>query len=125
MQDEVIELAAPYNSELEEFKLTNDEHKFNCYMNAIIQVLWHVRTLRESITKYSMIEQSNRNHEPYQVLNCLQQLFAEAFEKQKKPIHDFPVLHGDRLRFELFKYYYGSKSEFDLFNKADSSELIQ
>jgi len=38
---------------------------------------------------------------------------------------DFPLLKVDKLRFEIFKYFYGTHIEFDLYKKADSSEFFQ
>jgi hypothetical protein len=35
-----------------------------------------------------------------------------------------PLLFTDKLRFEIFKYFYG-QSEFDVYTKADSSEFMQ
>lgn len=35
------------------------------------------------------------------------------------------MLNVDKLRFELFKFYYATQNEFDLHKKADSSELLQ
>lgn len=47
------------------------------------------------------------------------------FKKQNK-IKD-PLISPDSLRREIFKYYYATQNpeKFDLFKKADASELLQ
>ena len=38
---------------------------------------------------------------------------------------DYPKIKPDRLRVELFKYYYNTELVFDLYKKADTTEFFQ
>ena len=35
-----------------------------------------------------------------------------------------PLILSDKLRFEVFKYFYATQYQFDIFKKADSSEFL-
>ena len=37
--------------DLDQFTMTNESHQYNCFMNAIIQIMWHVNPLREAVLK--------------------------------------------------------------------------
>ena len=40
---------AKYDSKLIEFGLVNNRNQFNCFANSVLQIIWHVEVLKDSI----------------------------------------------------------------------------
>ena len=38
---------------------------------------------------------------------------------------EHPVVKADRLRYEVYKYYYLAQRDFELYKKSDASEFMQ
>ena len=68
----------------------------------------------------------------YKLINHVLTLFAES-SKQIDAISksgytsgaDHPVIKADRLRYEVYKYYYLTQRDFELYKKSDASEFMQ
>ena len=39
-----------------DFLLTNEPNQFNCFMNSIIQVMWHCSTIKDSIQMFAQMQ---------------------------------------------------------------------
>jgi len=53
-----------FNPDIVEFKLINNPktNQLNCFLNSVIQVIWHVDILRQVINKFLDV---NLNDKPY------------------------------------------------------------
>ena len=67
----IDEMPSPYDMNHPEFRLNNDNNKLNCYANAILQVLWNVTALKESIELYARIKPSEKNSKEYRIMDCI------------------------------------------------------
>ena len=110
-----------------EFGLVNNRNQFNCYINSILQIIWHVEVLKDSIHIFSQLGRKENTPE-YNVIECIQRVFEDAYNQhhevgQKK----IPVINADNLRVQTFKFFYAEQDpeKFDLYKKADSSEFLQ
>jgi hypothetical protein len=100
------------------FKLVN-EHKpnqLNCFMNAIIQAVWNIDSLRGAVVEFTKKTQALTAGPPeFMLVREVQNLFHQANQDHKalqaklvdqKAVSDVPILNANNLRKELFKYYY-------------------
>ena len=58
----------------------------------------------------------------------LQEIFNQADKENEQLKYsqsdEAPLILSDKLRFEVFKYFYATQYQFDIFKKADSSEFL-
>jgi len=73
---------AEFNPDEIEFKLTNKDVQFNCYMNTIIQLMWHVPTLQNGIIEYTKVADDVKlRTREFELLDCIRELFSNVHEK--------------------------------------------
>lgn len=142
MDASIKEIVAKYDPQFNpEIRLDNSNNKLNCFVNSVVQVFWHVRALRESLEMLNGVR-GNETGIEWQIVECLlvshlfwltpsQDLFEQAVQKNTNEItvaeheQQRPLLSPDRLRLRIFEYKYNAGNQFDLFKKADCSELMQ
>lgn len=74
-----------------DFKLTNEPTQFNCFMNSIVQAVWHCKPANDALKEVKEWRQQTitnvggnvraqdiRNRKEYQLVAHLQGLFEEA-----------------------------------------------
>jgi len=78
---EAVEQYAAYDPSEPEFRLTNSHNQFNCFVNAIVQIIWHVDTLKSSVEEFARLSMKLKDGKPeFKVIMCLQTLFSEAIK---------------------------------------------
>lgn len=72
MESIIKEVIAPYNPKYNpEFRLDNSNNKLNCFMNSVLQIVWNVRALKESIEIYNQIDTDNQTSVEYRIVDCV------------------------------------------------------
>ncbi|CDW73817.1 ubiquitin carboxyl-terminal hydrolase-related protein [Stylonychia lemnae] len=101
------------------FGLKNEDGQYNCYMNVVVQVLWHLDSVRKALIDFSKVELNHlKDFREYKFLQELQALFRQLQEDQSTD--SFSI---NCMRRELFKLFY-EEQLFEVNQKGDSSEAL-
>ena len=114
-----------------DFVLSNKPIEYNCYLNSIVQAVWHTKGIANTLLSFK-----DNSSDEAKVVQALIDLFTEAKEQNKaiqlsldpKVESSFkpPELKPDAIRVELFKQFYATQNpeKFDLYKKADAGEFL-
>lgn len=43
-------------SEMTDFVLTNNRNQLNCFINSMLQIIWHIKPLKSTIEQYAKVK---------------------------------------------------------------------
>ncbi|KAL9653871.1 hypothetical protein ABK040_012931 [Willaertia magna] len=99
--------------------LVNQQGQYNCFINVVIQILWHLKTFREIFLKLPDDLENHIHENPDSCVYCsLKNLFTHFQYSEENH------LVSDILRKSLSITYYGKK-KFQLSEMDDASEAFQ
>lgn len=131
-----------FNPKTPHFVLVNSykHNQLNCFMNAVLQCIWNIQPLKQSVMEFVQLAFDDKNMTAEQrLLVEIQLLFNDAAQQnilKKESMQsqrmsevevEWPLLDANDLRRELFKHYYCEQQieKFGLYAKADAAEFMQ
>ena len=68
-QDSTLKTSiSSYSSQLDEFGLSNRDGEFNCFLNVVLQALWHSEPFRKKLLEFKLIS-SNPKFKEYKLIS--------------------------------------------------------
>ncbi len=109
---------------VKEFGLKNMAGDLNCFLNVCLQTLWQFPVVRfqiQSLLEMPKDTQGSAQLKP--LVSAILDFYRSAFAQNESIGGECPVIDNDRVRLELFKFFY-DKKEFVLHEKADAFEAL-
>ena len=100
------------------FGLENGDGQYNCYVNVVLQTLWHFESFRTSMTNLAISKDFLPTGIEDQFLIEIKTLIRQVYQDQEKDHFNI-----NRIRTVMFKLFY-LDGTFDLNQKGDASEAM-